>query len=223
MEFSKGVLGLLVLVFSVGFSAHASNDFRTSSSFSINSVTVSSSWTCHTPFSAEAFEDVLMKALSGNSAFRRASIGGRKAIGTASNPRAVTPPSEYFTYVFLKSSYVNIPEVLVTLRRSGSSTDAANGSLNYTLTDPVNFYFTHWDVKRKPFSVNDVSLTLSFSQSTSTVNLSSTFSVSNLLFLSWVNTFISPIQMNANVTLHQILLSLRMAFHATHEYLSKNY
>ena len=224
MDFSR--LCSIVLSLSILFLVSAPEiygaDFQVDSSFSTDSVAVSSSWTSATSFKSDTFEETLAKALMQNSVFKRASVGGRSEVRRAGTALGSGPVQTYF---FLKPSYANLPEMLLTLQRTrASSRDSGGGSVTYVLAGPINFYFDHWDVSRRPFSLKDISLELAFSQFGQTVNFKSTFTMTNLLFVSWMNSFLAPLQISGQkVSSYDILLAMRSGFHAIHQYFSTHY
>lgn len=225
MDFSKVcAFGFsLSILFWVGTQKVYSADLQIESSFSIDSVVVSSSWNSRaTTFVPDTFEETLANALMQNSVFKRASVGGRSGLQATGEP---SDTGQVQTHFFLKPSYANLPEMLLTLQRTRAlSRERGGGSVSYMLTNPVSFYFDHWDVSRKPFSLQDVSLELSFSQFGQTVNFQTMFQMTNLLFVSWVNKLLSPLRGDGQkINSYDILLAMRSGFHAIHQYFSTHY
>jgi hypothetical protein len=207
------------------------------SSFGQNSVVVSSQWSASKTFNTDELESTLAKALSKNSVFKSAVVGGHEVSTTSVANRFNTDehwwnemPQEsgkvVHTYYFLKPSYSKLPTTLLTFERRGADGIGTSGvgSADFTLIEPTHFYYEYIDVARRSFDSSQIHLNLSFTQMGSEIQMKTSLRISELSFVTWVNSFLKPIFVTqTNITQENVLIGVRMIFEAIHQYFANNY
>ena len=175
----KIVIGVFSCFLSVFAFADTGGKPELVSTLTSNSVSVISQVKNISVLNSEEFDDRLAEVIEASAPFRRVMIGGTEELPGEKGIK------DRLIYYFLKPGIRNVPEILITLKRSQTDTET-----KYELVSPVHFYGQYLELSQRHFDPEQISFSLKFTNTQMKSNLAIRFPQ----FIGWLQEFLRPVK-----------------------------